>query len=184
MPPPSLSLTDWVVLGVLAETPRHGFAVAREVAAGAELGQIWTIRRPLVYRSLDHLSDLGLVEPRVVEPGDQGPHRTVLAPTRSGRARLQRWLDQPVEHPRDVRTELLVKFALRTRRGLPLRPLATAQQAKFGDILSGLEQRVHDTRNTPRVIAQWRHEANVAIQRFLDAVIAEERVGSRRTISS
>ena len=45
-----LSLTDWVVLGVLTEEPRHGFAVAKELARDAELGQLWTVRRPLVYR--------------------------------------------------------------------------------------------------------------------------------------
>ncbi len=174
MATPSLSLTDWAVLGVLAETPRHGFAVARELGADAELGQIWTVRRPLVYRSLDHLSDLGLTEPRGVEPGDHGPHRTVLAPTRSGRARLHRWLEQPVAHPRDVRTELLVKFALRSRRGTPLAPLATAQLATFDEILAGLERRGQEERSAPRVIAQWRHEASVAIQRFLEAVIADE----------
>ena len=116
---PALSLTDWVVLGVLAEEPRHGFAVAKELGRDAELGQLWTVRRPLVYRAIDHLLEIGFAEPRFVEPGDQGPHRTVIAATRVGRARLRRWLDEPVEHPRDVRATLLVKLALRAATWRP-----------------------------------------------------------------
>ena len=35
---------------VIAEEPRHGFSVARELAADMPIGQVWTVRRPLVYR--------------------------------------------------------------------------------------------------------------------------------------
>ncbi len=181
-----LSLTDWVVLGVLAETPRHGFAVARELSAEAELGQIWTVRRPLVYRSLDHLEDVGLIEARTIERGDQGPHRRVLAPTRAARRRLEQWLDEPIGHPRDARAALLVKFALRARRGLPLASLARAQSVVFEDALSALGRQLQEADGVQRVIAQYRYEANLAIHRFLDAVISmENRPGrDRRTITA
>ena len=177
--PPSidLSLTDWLVLAILCEEPRHGFAVARELEPASELGAIWTVRRPLVYRAIDHLVDLDLVEARAVEPGRQGPHRTVMAPTRSGRARVSRWLDQPVDHPRDVRTTLLAKLALRTRRGDALTPLARAQLDRINGVRDGVEQKRRQSEGVDRLTMQWRVSANDAIASFLETVIADERSG-------
>jgi len=175
-----LSLTDWLVLGVLAEEPRHGFAIARELAPTSELGRIWTVRRPLVYRSLDHLIDAGLAEPRAVEPGIQGPHRTVIAPRRAGRARLARWLSEPVAHPREVRTVLLAKLALLARRDQPLAPLVDKQRATFGGILDGLEDKRRKTEGVDRLAVQWRVSANRAIIAFLDAVSRDEQRSSAR----
>jgi PadR family transcriptional regulator AphA len=174
-PTPDLSLTDWLVLAVLCEEPRHGFAVSRELDATSELGSILTVRRPLVYRALDHLVDVGLAEARAVEPGAQGPHRTVLAPTRGGRAHLDRWLDQPVEHPRDVRTTLLAKLALRTRRGDALTPLAQAQLDVFADVLGGLQRKRRASDGVERLTTHWRVAANRAITAFLEAVVRDER---------
>jgi PadR family transcriptional regulator AphA len=177
---PSLSLTDWVVLGLLAEAPRHGFAVAKELDGSAELGRLWTVRRPLVYRAIDHLLEGGLAEPRFVEPGDQGPQRTVVAATRTGRARVRHWLDDPVAHPRDVRSVLLVKLALRVRRGDPLAPLARKQLDVFEVVHDGLQRRLHDGRGVEHLELQWRYEANEAIRRFLQELIRDEGRNSRR----
>jgi PadR family transcriptional regulator AphA len=172
---PDLSLTDWLVLAVLCEQPRHGFAVARELAADSELGSIWTVRRPLVYRSIDHLVDEGLAEPRAIEPGTQGPNRTVLAPTRTGRIRVARWIDEPVAHPRDVRTTLLAKLALRVRRGDDLASLARAQLATFGDVRDGVEQKHRSSDGVDRLTMQWRIAANQAIAAFLQSIVTDER---------
>jgi DNA-binding PadR family transcriptional regulator len=172
---PTVSLTDWVVLGLLGEEPRHGFALAKELAPDAELGRLWTVRRPLVYRAIAHLLDLGYAEPRLVEPGTQGPHRTVVAATRSGRARLRRWLDEPVEHPRDVRSTLLVKLALRARRGDDLAPLAQRQLDEFADAHEALALRRRSASDVERLAIEWRYQANEAIQRYLEAIIKDAR---------
>lgn len=169
-----LSLTDWVVLGLLAEEPRHGFALAKELEPGAELGQLWTVRRPLVYRAIDHLLEVGLTEPRLVEPGAQGPHRTVIAATRAGRTRLRRWLDEAVEHPRDVRATLLVKLALRARRGDALAPLARRQLDSFAQLQKSLGRRRASTSSVEQLAIEWRYRANEAIRRFLEAVVRAE----------
>lgn len=170
----ALSLTDWVVLALVVEEPRHGFALAREVATDGPLGEVWTVPRPLVYRALDHLRAVGLVEPARTEAGTQGPHRTVYRATRSGSARVARWLDRPVDHPRDVRTELLVKLLLRARRGRPLAPLAQRQLARFARVAGGLEQRVAAAAGPERVVARWRFESIGAIRRTLEAIVVEE----------
>ena len=52
--PDAPPLTDWVVLALVVEQPRHGFALARELAADGALGEVWTVPRPLVYRAIDN----------------------------------------------------------------------------------------------------------------------------------
>ena len=52
----SLNLTEWVVLALVAEGTTHGFDVARVLDDGGDLGRIWTVKRPLVYRALDSLT--------------------------------------------------------------------------------------------------------------------------------
>ena len=176
--PASMSLTDWVVLGLVAEAPRHGFAAARELAADAALGQVWTVPRPLVYRAIDHLRDEGLVEPVRTEAGAKGPHRTVYRVTRRGRSRLTRWLDQPVAHPRDVRSELLVKFMLLARRDRPLAGLARRQLDQFAPMTDGLDRGARDAVGAERVVARWRVESIGAIRRTLEAIVADEEPGA------
>lgn len=43
---PGLSLTEWVVLALLAEEPSHGFAVARTLSPSSALGQVWIVPPP------------------------------------------------------------------------------------------------------------------------------------------
>jgi PadR family transcriptional regulator AphA len=171
--PDARPLTDWVVLALVAEQPRHGFALARELAADGALGEVWTVPRPLVYRAIDHLAAAGLVEPVRTEAGAQGPRRTVYRATRVGATRLAGWLDEPVAHPRDVRTVLLVKLVLRARRGQPVAPLARQQLARFASVSAGLEQRVASADGPERVVARWRVESMGAIRRMLEALVAD-----------
>ena len=56
------SLPEWAALGVLCEGPRHGWAVARELAPDGEIGRVYSCTRPLVYRALAQLREAGLVE--------------------------------------------------------------------------------------------------------------------------
>ena len=55
--------------------------------------------------------------------------RVLLSVTARGRKVVKLWLDEPVAHLRDVRTELLIELALRARVGLDPAPLLTAQIA-------------------------------------------------------
>jgi DNA-binding PadR family transcriptional regulator len=174
--PSPFTLTDWVVLGVVIEEPRHGFAAARELKADEPLGRVWTVHRPLVYRAFEHLHAAGLIEPTRVEPGDQGPQRTVFRATRTGRERFGRWLDEVVEHPREARAELLAKFVFVARRREPMAPLARRQLAQFAPVTAGLERAVDAARGTDRLIALWRLETVRAINSTLDALASEEIV--------
>ena len=174
MPNPlPLSLTDWLVLGLVVEEPRHGFALARELQADAVLGQVWSVHRPLVYRAVEHLGGLGLIEPTRTEPGEQGPRRVVYRATPAGRRRFRAWLARPVDHPRDARTELLAKLVFLGRRGESLAPLARAQLERFGPVATGLASALDDATGPERLIARWRLETIEATNATLRAVVAD-----------
>ncbi len=156
------SLTEWVVLGLLAEVPAHGFALARLLARGGDVGRVWAASRPLTYRAIDQLAADGLIEPVRREPG-AGPPRTVHTVTTSGRRALRQWLARPVEHPRDVRAELLVKLLLLERSGRPVEPLLQAQRRAF----SGLLEEARAAVQPDDSVSRWRAEQAEAIDRFL-----------------
>ena len=80
---PTLSLAEWTVLTVVSERPTHGFAIARLTAPHGELGRIWHIPRPVIYRSIGRLLDEGLLAPDAVESG-RGPQRTLYSVTPQG----------------------------------------------------------------------------------------------------
>jgi DNA-binding PadR family transcriptional regulator len=167
--PPDLSLTDWAVLAIVAEAPTHGFAVARELSATGAVGQVWTVARPLVYRSLATLTDRGLIEERGETQSGRGPTRTMVRATRTGRAALVRWLDTPVEHVREVRTAFLLKLALNDRAGRASSALVARQQAQLAPVFDSLGRRPRGD-GFDFVLAQWRRESARAVQRFLSSL--------------
>ncbi len=131
MPPPEtpqLSLTEYAVLGVLAESPAHGFAISKALAADGQVGRVLTVRRPLTYRALDRLVEAGLAEPDHSEPGDAGPERIIHRITPTGRRHLKRWLTKPVQHIRDMRIEFQLKLTLLNRAGKSPLALVRAQR--------------------------------------------------------
>jgi PadR family transcriptional regulator AphA len=158
-----LSLNEWAVLGVLAEGSRHGYDVAAALGRDADLGRVWRVSRPLVYRALERLQALELVTAQREEPGEGGPRRTVHAVTRRGRSALRSWLGEPVAHLRDIRSELLLKLVLARRLGIDPSPLVAAQRAVLADQLGGLRRRPRDG----DAVALWRHHSAMAADRFL-----------------
>jgi PadR family transcriptional regulator AphA len=49
---PPLSLAEWTVLALISEAPRHGFAIFQLTAPDGELGRIWSITKPVIYRAV------------------------------------------------------------------------------------------------------------------------------------
>lgn len=168
-----LLLGEWACLGVLYRRRAHGFAVAAELRPDAPIGRIWSLSRPLTYRSLDQLVERGLVEPVGSEPGDAGPDRTVLAATRAGRARMRTWLATPVTHLRDLRSELLLKIALAERCGVDVGPMLDAQRVRLDELIAGLSVQAFDASGrVVDAVALWRYEVACAGERFLAQVRA------------
>jgi len=165
-PLPDLSLADWVVLGVVAEAPTHGWPIVRTLRGDGELGRIWTVPRPIVYRSLTTLTDRGFVEESGTESESRGPKRTIVRVTSTGRAALKRWLATPVEHVRDVRTEFLVKLALLDRAGKSSQELVDRQIAHLEPVIRAVSA-PPTGEGFDVVLARWRREQALAVDRFL-----------------
>lgn len=164
MKPTQLSQTEYVVLGLLAEGPSHGFAIARDLEADGPVGQILTVRQPLVYRALGRLVEAGLAEPVSVEPGDAGPQRVIHRITSLGRRHLMSWLTQPVEHVRDLRIEFLLKLVLLHRSGTSPLSLVEEQRAALHETLTALENPAAESTDP---VELWRKHNAAAAAAYL-----------------
>jgi DNA-binding PadR family transcriptional regulator len=76
-----LTAGEWSVLALVCEQPAHGWALATMLASDGEIGTIWSLTRPLVYRALEILQARGLIEAAGPVATNRGPNRT--APLRS-----------------------------------------------------------------------------------------------------
>jgi molybdopterin-binding protein len=166
--PIELGLAEQACLALVTGGASHGWAIGGLLAPDGDLGRIWSLSRPLTYRAIDRLVEKGMIT-RTGTAAGRGRDRRTVAATAAGRRVNRRWLDEPVEHLRDVRTELLLKLELRDRAGLPRAPLLEAQAAALAPIVDSLTQ-VRE----PDVVALWRRENARAVQRFLSAALADE----------
>lgn len=161
-----LPLPGLVCLGLIEGGADHGWAVGTLLAPDGEIGRIWTLSRPLTYRAIDQLVERKYVTRRGAARS-RGGERSVLRVTAAGRRTLDAWLDRPVDHLRDVRTELLVKLELRRRLDRPVEPLVTAQQRHFAEAIESLAQ----GGGSGDPVDLWRSEHARAVRRFLARVL-------------
>ncbi|MCW2542099.1 MAG: PadR family transcriptional regulator [Frankiales bacterium] len=178
---PQLSLAEWIVLALITEQPSHGFAIAAITSDSGELGRVWQVPRPIVYRAAGRLIDLGLVEVTETRPGERGPQRSIMAATAAGKAAVRGWLREPVAHVREVRSALLVKLALLDRRNETADALVDSQLAVFRPIYEALAARQQQEQDFSRVLAAFRTESVGSALRFLDEISALADVPSSKS---
>jgi PadR family transcriptional regulator AphA len=166
---PALSLAEWTVLSVVSERPTHGFAIAQLTAPHGQLGRIWHIPRPVIYRSIGRLLDEGLLAPDAVESG-RGPQRTLYTVTPQGREAVRHWLDTPVEHVREVRSHLLLKLALLDRAGGDPTGLLERQKVMLEPIAQAINAESPSSRGFDATLLAWRRATAAATLSFLDDV--------------
>ena len=167
---PALSLAELTVLALLAERPAHGFAIARLTTRGGELGRIWQIPRPVVYRAMGRLAEAGLIAPDTVEAG-RGPQRTLYAVTPAGRQAVARWLAEPVQHVREVRSHLLLKLALLDRAGQDPADLLSRQRAVLEPIVAAIQSERPERTGFDATLLAWRKASTAATMSFLDDIM-------------
>ena len=99
-----LTISDLVILSLLAERPMHGY----EVNATLEERKIreWApVSRPQIYYSLDKLTKLKLIRVTDTDSPSAGPERRVMQTTALGREQLadaleaKHWVTQGVHQP-------------------------------------------------------------------------------------
>jgi DNA-binding PadR family transcriptional regulator len=173
MPRPreELSAGEWAVLALLSEGPAHGFALARAMAPTGEVGQVWAMRRPLVYRALETLAQRKLIKPAGTVPSQSGPQRTILRVTPAGRRAVTAWLGQPVNHVRDARSLLMLKLLFLTRHETDPTELLTAQRAQFSAQAEQLQAAIEETDGFDRTLLLWRLHTTAAAIQFTEAML-------------
>jgi DNA-binding PadR family transcriptional regulator len=164
-----MSLAEWTVLALISEQPRHGFAISQLTAPGGELGRIWQIPKPVIYRAIGRLEEAGLVAAQTVEAGN-GPQRTIYCATPAGRKAVRAWLDTPVEHVRDVRSHLLIKLALLDRAGTDATGLLQRQKAILRPIASAIATERPQRKGFDATLLAWRRATASAALSFLDDI--------------
>jgi DNA-binding PadR family transcriptional regulator len=164
-----LLLGEWACLGILYPAPTHGFAIAARLKPDGIVGRVWSISRPLTYRSLEQLTTRGYIHAVGEEPGIAGGNRTILAATRSGRAQLRKWLNTPVAHLRDVRSELLLKLIIADLCNIDISLMLEQQHAQIEQLAGAIAGQVDDGAPAD-VVDLWRSESSRAALRFLEGL--------------
>ncbi len=172
---------EWACLGILYNAPAHGFAIAARLKPEGDVGRVWSLSRALTYRSLEQLEVRGYVRTVGEEPGIAGGNRTILAATRTGRAQLRRWLATPVAHPRDLRSDLLLKLVIADLCDIDVHAMLQIQRRRIVDVYAALEAQV--ALHPDDVVALWRSESTAAAVRFLDRVTGPRDGAPRRSRS-
>jgi DNA-binding PadR family transcriptional regulator len=157
---------EWACLGILYPAPAHGFAIAARLKPEGDVGRVWSLSRALTYRSLEQLQIRGYVAAVGEEPGIAGGNRTILAATRTGRAQLRKWLATPVAHPRDLRSDLLLKLVIADLCAIDVSAMLQMQRQRIVEMCAAHEAQV--ALEPGDVVALWRSESTKAALRFLD----------------
>jgi PadR family transcriptional regulator AphA len=170
-----LSLTEGLVLCLVSEGPTYGLMLAGLLAPDGSLGQIWSVPKGVVYYTLQQLELLGLIRMTPEQRTGSGRARSCCEITPAGRTAAQNWLRLPVDHGRDVRSELMVKLALHDRTGADSRSLVRAQLATLAPAAAALEDRLRTASGFERTMLLWRQQAMTATVQFLTALADRRR---------
>jgi DNA-binding PadR family transcriptional regulator len=165
---------EWAVLALLCERHGHGWALAGQLTPTGELGSVWTMGRPLVYRSLEILEQRRLIEAVGNERGARGPNRTIFRATEAGRDALMQWLSEPVDRVRDVRSLLLLKLVFTQRLDLDPRPMLVEEHGAIAASVASLEQRIGQSGGTEQILLRYRLESTRAVLRFVEGMLEPE----------
>lgn len=171
-----MSLPEWTVLVLLSQRPAHGFAVSQLTAADGELGRIWRIPRPVIYRAIGRLVEAGFITPDSVEPG-LGPQRIIYDVTAPGRQAAERWLSTPVDHVRDIRSSLLLKLALLHRAGCDPSDLLKRQRTALEPVARAMEAQQAGLDDFDAILLAWRRATAAAALGFIDEIMPEAQAG-------
>jgi tRNA (adenine37-N6)-methyltransferase len=165
------SLPEWAALGLLCESPTHGWAIAEALAPAGDIGRIYSCKRPLVYRALRQLQSDGLADVRGTTTSDAGPERTILGATRRGRSKFYRWRGRPAAHVRDLRSELMLKLLFIDRADLDPSPLLLDQQAVLARTEAALEKQLTSATGYSRTLGLWRLSVGRAALSFVEGLL-------------
>ena len=117
-------------------------------------------------------------------PGSSRPSRSNPASARNdhlyrhepGRLAAENWLNTPVEHVRDMRSQLLVKLALLYRAGGDPAELLARQRAALEPIAQAMQAQQAGLDGFDAILMAWRRATAAAALGFLDEISARRHL--------
>jgi DNA-binding PadR family transcriptional regulator len=129
----------FALLGLLLGKPTHGYDLARRFGAGSALGDVIYLSPSHLYSLLARLERDGFVAGEVQEGGSL-PQRRVYRLTETGREVVERWIEEPVSHPRDMRIDFPLKLYMARDLGHErVEELVERQRAVFRAYIAQLQ---------------------------------------------
>lgn len=118
-----------ILLGLLREQPRHGYALFKRVESSPELSRIWHIKRSKLYYLLERLEEKGYLSSHLERVPSQ-PDRKMYTITEEGEQAFEAWVRSPVKSGRHMRIAFLSRlyFALEEGESLALELVADQTQ--------------------------------------------------------
>ncbi len=135
---------EYILLGLLREDPRHGYALFQTLTRDPALSRIWHVKRSKVYYLLESLADRDLISFQVEHHAHQ-PDRKVFLVTDEGEKEFISWMMTPVASGRHVRIGFLsrLNFALREGKDHALQ-LIDDQLARCRSWKTSLEEQLEE----------------------------------------
>jgi DNA-binding PadR family transcriptional regulator len=130
----------FALLGLLLNQPAHGYDLSRRFAPTSALGDVIHLSASHLYALLARLERDGLIAGEQQDAGTR-PQRRVYQLTGAGRAAVERWIDEPVSHPRDMRLDFPLKLYIARGLGAEhVAELVDRQRAVFEAYIARLQQ--------------------------------------------
>jgi len=118
-PKPAAPLTaEHALLGFLRQGPMHGYEILQRLHDPDGPGLAWRTKQPHLYALLARLEAEGYLTGAAQRTPAHSPRRP-LRLTERGRRAFLAWLRSPVDQPRRMRQEFLLKLYFAHREGRP-----------------------------------------------------------------
>ena len=166
---------EHALLGFLRDEPMHGYQLYQHLTAAQDLGLVWRLKEPQLYRLLSRLEEEGYIQ-AVHAPQTSRPARRMLHLTDAGRAAFETWVRTPLRHGRDLRLEFLAKLYFARQLGpAVVDGLISAQRASLEASRGDLEAeaaRIQSTRPFDWLVLEFRLGQTRAMLEWLDTCSA------------
>ncbi|HEX2910370.1 MAG TPA: PadR family transcriptional regulator [Chloroflexia bacterium] len=101
--------TEYALLGLLLDGPKHGYELARRFSPETALGEICHLEMSMLYALLKKQEKVGHIEAELESQGARPPKR-IFHLSHLGRAAFMEWVRTPVGRTREIRLDFLVKL--------------------------------------------------------------------------
>lgn len=163
--------TEYILLGLAARGPVHGYDLHKKLGALDGLSAIWSVKQSQVYALLDKLENMGYLQGEAV-PGTAAVQRKQYRLTAAGRQAFEVWMTSAALHPREMRQEFLARLYFASQTGATItRQLIDAQYAACRAWQENVRAALEDgaeLENFQRVVTAYRLSQINAMLDWLD----------------